>query len=182
MPKTRRFKGGLPNLSDIRHNMLQFKNKFFTKRNVPSKEEEYVPSEEAVNKETEAHLRGIRNKLEEVLPENEIKFNEYVNHEWNNCSKTVKGWIPGTTVTEKLGIDDFKSKIYGDRSYDTTGFTETDYKNLHDRCSAKTKEDFSKKLRETEEGKFILNPRTGGKRNKTRKNKRKTKTKKKGRK
>ena len=177
MPKSRRFKGGIPNIADIGQHMVRVKDRFFKKK--------YVPSEEAVNKETEAHLRGIRNKLEEDLPENEIKFNEYVNHEWNNCSKTVKGWIPGTTVTEKLNLEDFKSQINNDPSYVKTGIkgiTDEDYVRLHDRCSSANKEEFSKKLRETLEGKFILNPRTGGKRNKTRKNKRKSKTKKKGRK
>jgi hypothetical protein len=174
MPKSRRFKGGIPNIADIGQHMVMVKDRFFKKK--------YVPSEEDI-RETETHLKGIRNKLEEVLPENEIKFNEYVNHEWNNCSKTVNGWIPGTTVTEKIhDIDDFKSKINTDRSYDTSKFTDEDYVRLHDRCSSANKEVFSNNLRETEEGQFILNPRTGGKRKKTRKNKRKSKTKKKGRK
>jgi len=127
-------------------------------------------------------LDKIKNEFTKVLPGNEEKFQEYVNHEWDNCNSNeiVKGWLANSR--KKFDKADFIKKIQADKSYDTTNFTDEDYDRLFSRCSSANKEEFSDKLRQTEEGKFILNPRTGGKRNKTKKNKRKSKTYKKGRK
>jgi predicted nuclease with TOPRIM domain len=178
--KIPKIKGGIPNLGDIRNKMGEIKDRIKAKFSKPKTLPEYVPSNDAINEKVDTRLDEIRDKLEEVLPESEKKFQEYVDHEWDNCTETVKGWISNTT--RKLSREEFMNKIKADPSYDTTNFKDEDYDKLHIRCSSANKEDFSKRLRETDEGKFILNPRTGGKRNKTRKNKRKSKTYKKGRK
>ena len=182
--KIHKIKGGIPNLAQITNKMGEIKDRIKAKFSKPKTTPEYVPSNDAINEKVDTRLDEIRSKLEEVSPESEKEFQEYVDHEWDNCNSNeiVKGWFGNSTVTKKLNREEFIKKIKADPSYVTTDFKDEDYDKLHIRCSSANKEDFSKKLRETEQGKFILNPRTGGKRTKTRKNKRKSKTYKKSRK
>jgi hypothetical protein len=149
-------------------------------------EDEIKRLDERVNKRDFEKVETDFEKQQEITnteaalkKRNEKAFNKYVDHEWNLCnSRESQNYFKLTP----RNFDDFKKKIQADKSYDTTKFTDDDYNRLFSRCSSANKEEFSDKLRQTEEGKFILNPRTGGKRNKTRKNKRKSKTYKKSRK
>jgi hypothetical protein len=185
LQKTFKIKGGLPNFfSSLWGPVVEKRevNSITEPKTSEPNEVEYKPSDEVIGRNVNERLYEIQTQLQEVLPENEKKFQEYVEHEWKLC-KTHKGFnnrFKGKITTRDF--EDFKSRINTDPSYDTRDFTDEDYNRLYIRCSSENKEDFSKKLRETDEGKFILNPRTGGKRNKTKKNKRKSKTQKKGRK
>ena len=144
-------------------------------------------------------LKGERNYYDK-FNQAEQTFNEHVEHEWKLCKS--HRWFNNFKETPR-NFDDFKRKIKNDPSYKSTlikyspldengnttetPFDDNDYKELYKKCSANSKEEFSKIIRESPTGQFILNgSRTGGKRktkrNKTRKNKRKSKTYKKSRK
>jgi hypothetical protein len=114
-------------------------------------------------------------ELAEVKPENKQKFLEYVDHEWNNCRGPDKKQI--------LSLEQYTKQIKNDKTYPEANTLKTeDFKKMHQKCYLDDKEAFEISLSKSPAGKFILRPHTGGKRTKARKNKKKTKTYKKGRK
>jgi hypothetical protein len=115
-------------------------------------------------------------ELAEVKPENKQKFLEYVDHEWNNCRGPDKNI---------LTLQKYTQKIKNDKTYPGANTLKTeDFKNMYQKCYLDDKEAFKFSLSKSPAGIFILRPHTGGKRTKARKNKnkKKTKTYKKGRK
>jgi hypothetical protein len=115
-------------------------------------------------------------ELANVKPENKQKFKEYVEHEWNNCRGPDK---------KILSIKQYTEKIKNDETYPEANTLKTeDFAKMHNRCYLNDKEAFEYSLSNSPAGIFILRPHLGGKRTKARKNKNKKKTKsyKKGRK